>query len=792
MSEGLIQSARQHQLSPGPSQDEWGAQVLPRSPARHPIERIVAALKRYKWIAASVVVVSVLAGVIGLRFLTPQYEVQATIWIESETPKDMNAVGPIRSQELLNSSAWVELFRSYRISDAVVRELALYIEPERRADAPLFRQFALANRFAPGQFHIDIDAARKTWILKGMGGNEIERGAMGDSIGRRLGWQWVLPQSAFASAEQREVTFTLTTPRETSNKLIQRVNTKLVPQTNFLRLTYRDPDPQLAARTLNLWANEYVSVAGELKKRNMVEFSKILGDQLEFAQRSLVEAERALETFRVNTITLPTEGGPVAGGVELSKLPAMNSFFTQKIEYDNLKNDREAVEKTIASAQSRSTPYEGLLLIPNVAQSPGSEALRDAFRQQYQLQAELTANRQAYTEEHPVVRDLVARLSTLQQQTIPSLAQQLLVQLRERERDYERRIAGASREIQSVPPRTIEEMRLRRAVMVAEGLYTNLKSRYAEASLAEASAAADVSVLDSAVAPLKPTRNTAPSIIAMAILGGIAAAVALAMLLDRVDPRFRYPEQATHELGLPVAGVVPQLPKRGINAQSPEQVMQLVEAFRTLRMHVVHAVSQPVVLAVSSAAPSDGKSLVAANLAMSFAEAGFRTVLIDGDTRRGTLHQMFAAESHTGFTEYLGGDVRLDDVLVATGHERLTLVTCGRRHQRSPELLSSPRLTALVGELRGRFDVIIFDTPPLAAGIDGYAISTVAGNLLLVLRVGHTERRLAAAKLNIMDRLPVNVIGTVLNGVALEGEFQYYAYSPGYQASEELPSSTPA
>jgi succinoglycan biosynthesis transport protein ExoP len=84
--------------------------------------------------------------------------------------------------------------------------------------------------------------------------------------------------------------------------------------------------------------------------------------------------------------------------------------------------------------------------------------------------------------------------------------------------------------------------------------------------------------------------------------------------------------------------------------------------------------------------------------------------------------------------------------------------------------------------------VVIFDTPPLAAGIDGFAISAAAGSILMVLRMDETERRLVAAKLSVLDRLPVEVVGAVLNGVPLTGEFQYYAYSKGYSIDNPEPA----
>jgi polysaccharide biosynthesis transport protein len=782
MEKGLVPATPPGPMQPAtPASQQEPAGETPVQ-ARPPIERVIAAVRRYRWLALGIVGLSLVGGIIGIRYLTPQYQVNATIWIESETPRDRNAVGPIRSQELLSSSAWVELFRSNRVVDAVVRKLSLYVVPIDRTDQYLFRKFAIADRYAPGRYTLNVDPKAKHWTLHLQAGGKLDEGGPADSVGERLGFKWLVPPSLFKRAKDVELEFTVQTPRETSKRLLDLLDTKLATQSNFLRLIYQDPDRDLAAATLNTWTTEYVSVAADLKSRNMVEFSRILEGQLEFAKKSLEDAERALENFRINTITLPAEGGPVAVGVEATRDPVLRSYFDQKQQYDDLRHDREAVEKAIANAVAGSAPWEGLLLIPSVTSNPGAQALRDAFKRKDDLQAELAAKKTTFTDEF--LKDLIAQLNTVQQSTIPSLANQVLVQLREREGDFQRRIAGQSKEMQAIPTRTIEEMRLRRAVTIADGLYTTLKTRYAEAKLAEAGATPDVNVLDSAVAPLKPTKNTAPGIMAVAIIGGIALAIAIAMLLDRVDPRFRYPEQATENLGLPIVGVVPRLPKGGLNSRSPEEVLQLVESFRSLRMHVIHAVRGPLRLAVSSAAPGDGKSLVSANLAMSFAEAGYRTVLIDSDTRRGALHEMFGATPAKGFTDYLFGEAELGQILLPTGNDKLTLIACGRRHHRSPEFLASPRLRTLMEKLSASYDVVIFDTPPLAAGIDAYAVSAAAGNLLMVVRIGQTERRLASAKLAVADRLPINIVGTVLNGVELKGEFQYYGYTSGYGMTE--------
>jgi succinoglycan biosynthesis transport protein ExoP len=786
MPEGLI-PARPSDVAYG--SDGYAAERGGAYPEQSPLERPLAAVRRYKWLILGITVVASAAGVLASRFTTPRYEVRATMVVGTSNPRPQSgndrSSGPIRTADLLTSQSWIELFRSHRVVDEVVRKHSLYVEFADRADRPLFYGFTLAERFAAGAYELTIDRVGKKWQLATVGGAQVESGTAADSVGRAVGFRWQLPAAAYEGTGARTIQFNIVPPRDKSLELLSRVGTRLAQGSSFLWLTFADTDPRLGMNILNTWVREFLVVAAELKKKNVGEFALLLEEQLKLAEKATQDAESAYQNFRVGTIILPTEGGPVAARGLEERDPALASYFDQKIEYDNLRHDREALEQTIRQAAAGSAQYEGLLFIPSVAQSPGAEALREAFRNQYTLQADLRVKQQTFTDQHPSVMEAKAALAVLRTQAIPQLANQLLAQLRDRESDYQRRIAAASRELREIPPRTIEERRLSRAVTVAEQLYTRLKGSYAEAQLAEASAVPDVSVLDTAIAPLAPTKNTASMFMIAGVMGGLFFALGLALLLDQTDKRMRYPNQATSELGLVVAGAVPRIPKGGIDAKSPEQVVQFLESFRTLRMHVLQAGNgQRLTLAVTSAAPADGKSLISANLALSFAEAGLKTVLIDGDTRRGSLHRMHGFKAGPGLTEYLAGVIEIGQAVRATSHANLSLVSCGARHSRSPELLAGPRLKALVDGLSESFDVVIFDTPPLAAGIDAYAISAAAGRVLMVLRMGQTERRLAAAKLATLDRLPVDIVGAVLNAVPLTGEFQYYSYSPGYNLPE--------
>ena len=774
--------------SPGDGQLQSWYEPRPPLPAlaTSPLERPVAALRRYKWLIVAVVALAIGAGIVATRFVTPLYEVRASIMIATESPME-NRTGPIRSTGLLTSDDWTQLLKSFTISDAVVRKLSLYLRPKDAKDAELFSGFALADRFLPGQYELVIHRAAKRWTLAAEPSDVvIDSGGVSDPVGRATGFFWLLPATAFDGSGTRTVRFTVATPREVAVGLVSRLKTQRQQQSNFLLLTLEDSDPQRAARILNTWVNEFVSVAATLKKRKLVQFGQTLEGQLQTAKRSLDSSEVQLSSFRVNTITQPSEGGPIAAGVQETRDPVIKSYFEKKIEYDDIRHDVGVLQRLIANSRD-SLPADELLQIRSVASgSPAGQALRSAMADYHTAESNLAVARAGYTDEHPIVKELTAQVNTLRRVQIPQRAAELLASLRSRATDDSIRIAGASVNLQQIPQRTIEEERLRRVRDINSGLYTNLQNRYSEAQLAEASATPDVSVLDSAIAPLSPTNNTAPRILFMAIVGGLGAALGLAILLDRLDARLRYPEQVGTDLGLSIAGTVPRIPKTGVDQNSAEQTFQLVESFRSLRMSVMHASDgRSVSIAISSPSPGEGKSLVAANLALSFADAGLRTALVDGDTRRGSLHDIFSLQSTPGLTDYLAGAASLEEVARPTSQSSLTMIACGTRKRRSPELLTSSRLLDLVAELRATHDVVIIDTPPLAAGIDAYSIAAAARGLLVVLRVGQTTRRMAAEKLRLFDRLPVDIIGAVLNGIKLDGEYAYYSYVPGYQADDE-------
>ena len=743
-----------------------------------PWSRVFASFARYKWVILAITAVGLASGFLLSRSVRPEYEVRGTLWISETSDRDR---GPIRAQELMNSTGWTELMRSYAITDAVVRELGLYLWAL-PSDSAAFSGFRVGEPMRPGHYVIETDEPGSHYVLTDETGRAIERGVVGDSIGRPLGFLW-RPTTQSLGAD-RKIRFQVVTSRQASLDLANQFSATLPENSSLMRVTLRGETPRRMARILNTWMNEFVSAAARLKKNNLSQLAEILRDQLDVSERQLRAAEMALEDFRVHTITLPSEGGPVAAGVEATRNPVLTNFFANRIEYDNARRDREALERILTASGAGPVSPIALQSVPSVLQN--ADNLRLALTELTAKEAQLRSARQFYTEQHKTVRDLEDAVNTLERQTIPSLARDALEQLRQREQDLSQRIGGASRELEKIPARTIEEMRLRRDVTVAENLYTTLQSRYAEARLAEASAIPDLRVLDTAVAPLRPSSNAGARIPILAGLASIGFALALALLLDRFDPRLRYASQVSRELGLEVITFVPRTTTRlRRRTESLRRAAQLVESFRALRLHITHMLppDAPITLTVTSPAPQEGKSLIASNLALAFAGAGLRTVLIDGDIRRGTLHSTFERPQSPGLTDYLASEVELDDVLHHLGSGTLSLLPRGRAKPRGPELLTSRKLPQLIADLRNSYDAIVVDGAPLSAGMDSLALGIVTGHALIVLRSGLTDRKLAASQLHLMQRLPIAPLGAVLNDSHDDRDYQYYS-SYGYGTGE--------
>ncbi len=817
-------------------------------------ERILASARRLKWVVLGVTALGTLLGIAAARRIQPTYAARATLWVDVQDVK-LRDQGPIQTgQPLLQPSAWMQLLKSRIVIDPVISELRLYLSLATPADSALFRDFQLAatNGVTSGSYNLEVGPRGRRFRLSLEDGTVVQYDTVGTPIGATLGWVWNPPVAELKP--RRTVLFRVIDPDAASERLADAIRVKTDQEGkvgNFLRIELRGPSPEGIETVTNAVADRFVNVAADLKREKLTELTQILENQVEEARRNLASAEYSLRQFRVaNAPELARSGAGVL------RDPAAGAMFEIQGTREQVRRDRQTLERLLAEAGDGPLSVEGLGMIGSVGRS---SELSQAVSALNDKQLELRTLRFRYTDEHPQVQALAAEVDQLERERIPALARVLVAQLQARESELGRQMDSAGTALRELPPLALEQGRLERNATVAEAVFTSTQQRYQEAKLAEVSTLPEVRVLDRAVRPYQPVYNAKSLVVALAFLGSLAIGLVGAVLLDQVDPRLRDPEEVTRRMGLPILGAVPHAGRNGTrqavanavdagnrlvsavrtglggrrralpSGEAAEEapapggaaaaeregknrflgslgalaaklgpfargvdedavVNQAVESLRGIRLNLAHAygAAGPLLVTITSPGRGDGKSFVSSNLALAFADAGHRVLLVDGDIRRGTLHRVLGARRQPGLIDLLSGDADRAAVVQETSYPRLSFIGCGTRVHHGPELLGSPQMQRFMGELKTAYDVIIVDSPPLAAGIDAFILGTLTGSMALVVRAGVTDRQLAEAKLDALERLPIRLVGAVVNDVPSQGSYRYYAYYlSGYEVEEE-------
>ncbi len=776
------------------------------SPARtSQFARFMSALKRFKWLVLALFLAGIGGGVLMTRMMPPKYSVSSTLTLEN---RGNNPAGPIEGQEIFTSGQWVELLQTRTVMQPVVEARRLYIvgpnpntldegalEGPTGPDASLFDRFDRTAHTRAGSYSIQFSQDGKRYTLtnpESADPNDRETGLVTDTVGlRRFGFNWLVDPVPRNFGQTYR--FMLLTPEEVADELARRVRSDMSGlRAAFLRLSLDGRDANRTANTLNAVVARFIGEAARIKRQQISEQSAVLDTQLLAASRRLESANTNLSRFRVDNITQPNADVPVTAGLQQTQGTVISTYFQMRTAAEVIRRDRRNLQEIVTRAVQGELAVDQFVGIGAVSRSPELSAIINKLSQ-------LEATRRALlspapgvlgrTEAHPDLVEVARQIAELRATTLPQYAAAVTRRLDEELSQLEAQIARSGTELRGIPGRSMQEDNLRRELKIADQQYNDLTMRYESSRLQEASSLADVRVLDRASPPVRPTKNRRAMIIALGGLLGLGLGLGAAFLLDLTDKRFRYIDQVSSGLGLTILGVIPEIRRAKGLVASAEEAAQVIESFRTVRLNLLHMVpdTTSIALTVTSPMPGDGKSLISSNLAFSFAEAGYRTLLIDGDTRRGELHRTLGVERVPGLLDHLADGVPIEAILRATTHEHLTLMPGGSRHRNAPELMGSERMRKLIAAMRSRFDVILVDSPPLGAGIDPFVLGTVTGQLLLVVRAGETDRAMAEAKLQIVDQLPIRLVGAVLNDVRTSlDEYKYYSYSEGYGAVDEI------
>ena len=361
--------------------------------------------------------------------------------------------------------------------------------------------------------------------------------------------------------------------------------------------------------------------------------------------------------------------------------------------------------------------------------------------------------------------------------------------------------------IEALPDTQQQLFSLRRDVEVAEEIYQLLLYNAQEMEVAKASTVGTVRIIDSAMvdrsAPVAPRK----SLIAIlgTMLGGLLG-VAI-VLVRRAVYRGIESADAIEATGINVFASVPHSDEQqrwdtaaneGQRAHKAKHDLRIlahaeptdlaVEMLRNLRTSLYFNLTEASNKAVliSGPSPGVGKSFISVNLAITCAQAGQKVLLIDADMRRGYLHRYFKKRNQEGLSSYLAGQISLNEAIFQSDIEGVDAITRGKTPPNPAELLEHQRLEDLITECNSKYDVIIFDTPPMLAVTDASIVAQKVGNTLLVCRFEQTSKREVEHASERLIRNGVRVTGAVLNGVKKRlsnyyGYGGYYGYGYGYK-----------
>ncbi len=564
-------------------------------------------------------------------------------------------------------------------------------------------------------------------------------------------------------------------------------------QDDIINITAELSDPHDAARIVNSVVDAYISKYAEQRRNNTTEVLTILRNEKERRDVELELRRTEIDKFRQQNPELAVQTNN--DNVITKRFGALSDVLSQtEIELLEAKARYYRVKEMFAKPNQRL-----MLLEIAVSQQAGKREL-DLANNVQQVEQALISERARWGEGHPRVRllndsltELRGRLAKQQQAVISSYVDNLRqeYELLSHKRNELRAAYDKQYKLASeVSSKSLQLASLEDALERTERTCDILDERIKELNLSEDVGAMNVSIMEVAGPSTIPSYPVRSRFLAGGMLLGAAVGFGLGWLRDLLDHRLRSIDEIASVLQLPILGALPHFGDKAGPAQAG-QLFHLTprspaaEAVRTLRtaIHFGLGGRETRVIAITSPLQGDGKSTVASNLAIALAQSDLRVLIIDADLRKPILHQIFEVAHDRGLGSVLAERHPVEDTIVPTGIDSLELLPCGPCPHNPVELLNNGYFASLLETLKGRYDKIIIDAPPVMPVADARVIAALSEATLLVLRAERSTRRLSLGARNELWKVRAARLGIVVNRVPMRKQ-SYYSYGESYAYGE--------
>lgn len=760
---------------------------------------ILQFVRRNRWLVVGVPVATLIMTAFFIAWTTPVYMGETVIRVDKERS---NIAVLDALQELSNgASIYTEMaeLRSRSVAEDVVDSLDLHlnvITPRRDPRSTLFSAMLVERNARPDNY-----------TLTSIGGGRYrltstKSAARDVAIGTPFAIPGAMLMLAPTARRHNTIRFNVVPFQVAVGGLQDGISVRRPDrEADMVEISYEHTDRELAEAIPNTTARLFIQRRQSVKTQQARSTVAFLHDQLDTLGQQLHGFETGLQQFREGQGVVSLEA---EGEAQVSRLADFQA------NRDIAEAERTALAKLMddisrtpvrPNAANEPSPYRRLVGFPTILSNAAAGEVLRSLNDMENQRAELLTKR---TPLDPDVIILTNRIHEMEDQ-LQSLVATYLQGLTNRIASLDGVLAQFATDLKRIPAKEIQLARLKRQAKITEDIYTTLQSRMKEAQIASAILDPSVRVVDPAIEPLKPISPNKPLDIVLALILGIALGGGIAFVRENLDTTIHTREELQVETGaVPVLGLIPRIrdtvaatngARRPIwrirtrpAVASPELIRaRLVagrnprgsasEAYRALRTNLAFSQPEkaPRTIVFTSAAPGDGKSTSSSNLAITLAQQGLRSILIDADMRRGAMHVAFETSERPGLSDYLLGGLSLEEIIrrVKLDDVGLDFIPRGTIPPNPAELLATTRMQALLEHLEGEYDTVIFDAPPLNVVTDAAVLGARTDGVLVVVRAGVTDRSALRFALHQLSAVRARVLGCVLNDIDEKRE-RYY------------------
>jgi len=602
---------------------------------------------------------------------------------------------------------------------------------------------------------------------------------------------------------------------QTITNLRSKVRVSREGYSNIVNITARASSPEFAANLANQTALAYKETHAHEISQRTAEAIKFIKGQLEEVGGQLRKSEEELRRFRENKsiIALTSQSSSLLSRADSVETRLAATMEARKELEVVMKKMKEASGNPLSSRQAFSSEKASAIY-----QKLNSRLI--------DLMIEIDTLLVQYTSSHPEVIETDKQIIEIKQKMITELESQLKIEA-EKEKELRKKGEILKQKIQSLPSEGLQLARLERDIERFSQTYSLLESKYQEALIQDAEKPEEVTIVRPAFEPSGPINP--PKTASSALLGtmiGVVLGLVFAFVVETFDTSLGAIEDVEVTLGLQVLGLIPYIDEKDIQESLKDEYKQdiagdtmirearlipnfgpqsvLAESFRSLRTSIQFSALEKNIKAIvlTSTITQEGKTAVAANLAIAMAQGGLRTLLVDTDLRKPSIHRIFGLDASPGITEHLlsnydfsdairtvtdimMGNMSMDKIMLTPGIDNLHIITCGTVPLNPAELIQSEKFKGFIDDIHDQYDVILLDTPPLISAADASILAMNTDGVLLVYRAGMVARNILKRAKSQLEQAKANIIGVVLNGVKAEISLDYDKYHQYYYYGQE-------